>query len=63
MGVTVSCDCNLLSPKTQHDHTCLDRWRDGDQITNTQPLGQSCKKVGQTKSVLKKCATIEDAPL
>ena len=23
MRVTVSCDCNLLSPKAQHDHTCL----------------------------------------
>jgi len=43
-----------LAEDPTRSYVSCDRWRDGDQITNTQPLGQWCKKVVQTKSVSKK---------
>lgn len=52
----------LVEDPTRSYVSC-DRWRDGDQITNSQPLGQWCKKVVQTKSVSKKCVTIEDVSI
>ncbi|OCL03236.1 hypothetical protein AOQ84DRAFT_156444 [Glonium stellatum] len=47
----------------QRSYVSCERWRDGKEIPNTLPLGKWCQKAVQRKSISKKCATIEDAPI